>query len=48
VKTVENHRAHIKDKLNLKNAIELVQQATLWIQKSQSPEKTGVKPDTHS
>ena len=36
VKTVENHRAHIKDKLNLKNAIELVQQATLWLQKSQT------------
>jgi DNA-binding NarL/FixJ family response regulator len=41
VKTVENHRAHIKDKLNLKIAIELVQQATLWIQKSQSSGENG-------
>ncbi len=36
VKTVENHRAHIKEKLNLKSAIELVQQATLWLQRNQS------------
>ncbi len=35
VKTVENHRAHIKEKLNLKSAIELVQQATLWLQRNQ-------------
>ncbi|HPA72012.1 MAG: response regulator transcription factor [Spirochaetes bacterium] len=33
VKTVENHRAHIKEKLNLKSAIELVQHATLWVEK---------------
>jgi DNA-binding NarL/FixJ family response regulator len=33
VKTVENHRAHIKEKLNLTSAIELVQHATLWVQK---------------
>ncbi len=33
IKTVENHRAHIKDKLNLSSAIELVQHATLWVQK---------------
>ena len=32
VKTIENHRAHIKEKLNLSSAIELVQHATLWIQ----------------
>ncbi len=32
VKTVENHRAHIKEKLNLQSAIELIQHATLWIQ----------------
>lgn len=36
VKTVENHRAHIKEKLNLKSAIELVQQATLWLQRNQN------------
>lgn len=34
VKTVENHRAHIKEKLNLSNSIELIQQATLWVKKS--------------
>ncbi|MDR3237615.1 MAG: response regulator transcription factor [Spirochaetia bacterium] len=33
VKTVENHRAHIKEKLNIKSAIDLVQQAALWMQK---------------
>ena len=33
IKTVENHRAHIKEKLNLSSAIELVQHATLWVQK---------------
>jgi DNA-binding CsgD family transcriptional regulator len=32
IKTVENHRAHIKEKLNLKNSLELIQQATLWVQ----------------
>jgi DNA-binding NarL/FixJ family response regulator len=32
IKTVENHRAHIKEKLDLKNSIELIQQATLWVQ----------------
>lgn len=32
VKTVENHRAHIKEKLGLKSSIELVQHATLWAQ----------------
>ncbi len=34
VKTVENHRAHIKEKLGLKNAIELIQNATIWVQSS--------------
>lgn len=32
IKTVENHRAHIKEKMNLANSIELIQQATLWVQ----------------
>jgi DNA-binding NarL/FixJ family response regulator len=32
VKTVESHRAHIKEKLNLKNATELVHQAIQWAQ----------------
>ena len=30
VKTVETHRAHIKEKLNLKNSTELVQHAIHW------------------
>jgi DNA-binding NarL/FixJ family response regulator len=30
IKTVETHRAHIKEKLNLKNSTELVQQAIHW------------------
>jgi DNA-binding NarL/FixJ family response regulator len=30
VKTIESHRAHIKEKLNLKNATELVQHAIQW------------------
>lgn len=33
VKTVENHRAHIKEKLNFTSTIELIQHATLWVQK---------------
>lgn len=32
VKTVESHRAHIKEKLNLKNATELVHHAIQWTQ----------------
>jgi DNA-binding NarL/FixJ family response regulator len=36
VKTIENHRAHIKEKLNLNSAIELVQHATLWVQQESS------------
>ena len=35
IKTVENHRIHIKEKLSLKTAIELIQKATLWVQKDQ-------------
>lgn len=31
VKTIESHREHIKDKLQLKNATELVQHATQWV-----------------
>lgn len=33
IKTVENHRAHIKEKMNFSSAIELIQHATLWAQK---------------
>ena len=32
VKTIETYRAHIKDKLKLKNATELLQHATQWVQ----------------
>lgn len=32
IKTVESHRAHIKEKLNLKNANELIQHAIQWRQ----------------
>ncbi len=31
-KTVESHRAHIKEKLNLSSALEMVQHATLWVE----------------
>jgi len=34
IKTVENHKANIKEKLNLKNGIELIQKATLWIEEN--------------
>jgi len=39
IKTVENHRAHIKDKLNLQGSIELIQHATLWVQGDSVREK---------
>jgi DNA-binding NarL/FixJ family response regulator len=32
VKTIESHRAHIKDKLNLQTATELVHHAIQWVQ----------------
>lgn len=32
VKTIESHRAHIKEKLNLKNATELVQYCVQWVE----------------
>lgn len=32
VKTIESHRAHIKEKLDLKNATELVHHAIQWVQ----------------
>lgn len=32
VKTIEAHRSHIKDKLNLKSGVELVQRAIQWVQ----------------
>lgn len=36
VKTVETHRAHIKEKLGLKNAFELVQEAVQFVAQSQN------------
>lgn len=36
VKTVESHRAHIKEKLNLKNATELVQFSVQWVEHESS------------
>lgn len=35
VKTIESYRANIKDKLDLKNAAELMQHAVKWVQLSQ-------------
>jgi DNA-binding NarL/FixJ family response regulator len=31
VKTIETHRAHIKEKLNISSAVQLVQHATQWV-----------------
>jgi DNA-binding NarL/FixJ family response regulator len=41
VKTIESHRAHIKDKLNLKSASELVQQAVQMETETRSPLPTA-------
>ena len=35
VKTIETHRAHIKQKLNLKNAVELMHHAVHWMENEQ-------------
>jgi DNA-binding NarL/FixJ family response regulator len=35
IKTVETHRAHIKEKLNLRNSIELLQRAIQWTELGQ-------------
>jgi len=39
VKTIESHRAHIKVKLNLQNAAELVHHAIQWVQSEGVPGK---------
>lgn len=36
VKTIESHRAHVKEKLNLRNATELVQFSVQWVDQQQS------------
>lgn len=35
VKTVENHKVHIKEKLDFGSAMELIQQAALWVRERQ-------------
>ena len=37
VSTVETHRAHIKEKLNLRTATELVRAAVEWVEREQGP-----------
>jgi len=36
IKTIESHRAHIKEKLNLRNATELVQFSVQWVEQENS------------
>jgi DNA-binding CsgD family transcriptional regulator len=36
IKTVETHRAHIKRKLNIKNATQLVQFCVRWVEEKPS------------
>jgi DNA-binding NarL/FixJ family response regulator len=38
VKTIESHRAHIKEKLNLRNATELVQFSVQWVEQENTRE----------
>jgi DNA-binding NarL/FixJ family response regulator len=40
VKTIESHRAHIKEKLNLENATELVRHAIQWVNSENMGERT--------
>lgn len=37
IKTIESHRAHIKNKLKLKNALELIHHAIQWVQNEGAP-----------
>lgn len=37
IKTVESHRAHIKDKLSLTNATQLVQWCVRWVEENKGP-----------
>jgi DNA-binding NarL/FixJ family response regulator len=47
VKTVETHRAHIKDKLNLRNATQLVQFCVRWVEENNAgSEPIGAINDT--
>lgn len=40
IKTVETHRAHIKDKLNLRNATQLVQFCVRWVEENNAGTET--------
>jgi DNA-binding NarL/FixJ family response regulator len=44
VKTIESHRAHIKEKLNLQNATELVHHAIQWVQSEKAATGEGAPP----
>jgi DNA-binding NarL/FixJ family response regulator len=41
IKTIESHRAHIKEKLNLQNATELVHHAIQWVQSERALSGAG-------
>src|SRR5277367_36685 len=41
IKTIESHRAHIKEKLNLQNATELVHHAIQWVQSERALSNAG-------
>lgn len=41
IKTVESHRARIKEKLNLQNAIQLVQFCVRWVEEGANNDKTA-------
>jgi DNA-binding NarL/FixJ family response regulator len=41
IKTIESHRAHIKEKLNLQNATELVHHAIQWVQSERAISGVG-------
>jgi DNA-binding CsgD family transcriptional regulator len=45
VKTVEAHRAHIKEKLNLRHAPQLVQFCVRWVEENKRHNETVVATD---
>ncbi len=48
VKTIESHRAHIKEKLNLQTATELVHHAVQWVQSEREPGmQSEIAPTNH-
>lgn len=47
IKTVETHRAHVKEKLNLKNATQLVQFCVRWVEENNArAEPVGLESNT--